>query len=84
MITGLKAGQVSTGTNHTLVRDLDNNLWSFGGNNKGQLGLGHLRNSNTPTSIPTLKVRQVTAGDNYSIVIDQDYYLWSFGYNIYG
>ncbi len=36
----LKAKSISYGTYHTIIIDLNNNIWVMGDNSKGQFGLG--------------------------------------------
>jgi alpha-tubulin suppressor-like RCC1 family protein len=46
--------------------DAKGNLWTWGKNGKGQLGLGHSNNVMTPTKVPGLRMMTVTAGkDNF-------------------
>ena len=46
--TGLKLKTASCGEDHNYVLDYENNLWCWGLNNKGQLGLGHKKNVEFP------------------------------------
>lgn len=64
-----KAKQVSAGFYHTVIIDLENNVWTFGLNNAGQLGLGDMINSNIPTKIPNFKAQYVSAGSRYTLMI---------------
>jgi alpha-tubulin suppressor-like RCC1 family protein len=47
-IINLKSKQASGKSNHTIVIDLDDNVWTFGNNHSGQLGLGDEQNINRP------------------------------------
>jgi alpha-tubulin suppressor-like RCC1 family protein len=78
----IKAKQISTGKTHTLLIDLNDNVWSFGCNHWGQLGVGvRFSNKVTPTQIANIKAKQISAGENHSILIDLDNNVWSFGKN---
>lgn len=58
---------------------VENNVWGFGLNNHGELGLGDNRKRNVPTRIPDLKAKQIVAGFAHTLVIDVDDNLWSCG-----
>lgn len=79
----LKAKQVSAGGYHTLLIDLDDNVWAFGNNDEGQLGLGDNERRYSPVQIPNLKAKQVSAGTKHSIVIDLHDNIWVFGGNLH-
>lgn len=61
-------------------------VYSWGHNNCGQLGLGNTKSTTTPTKISGLSdVEQIVVNDNYSvyaITVNGDVYAW--GYNKYG
>jgi len=57
--------------------DLEDNVWVFGYNNYGQLGLGDsagedddTQERHVPVQIPNIKAKKVIAGDNHSAIID--------------
>jgi alpha-tubulin suppressor-like RCC1 family protein len=75
---------VSAGSHHTLAIDLNNNVWGFGGNANGQLGLGHTRGMPIPTKIPHFKAKSVSCGHTHTVALDLNNNLWSFGDNDYG
>jgi alpha-tubulin suppressor-like RCC1 family protein len=83
-IPNLKAKQVSTGSHHTVVIDLNDNIWVFGQNITGQLGLGDYKNRYTPTQIPKLKAKQVSAGMLHTLLMNLDDNIWAFGNNLSG
>ncbi len=82
-IHNIKAQSVSAG-GHTVMIDLNNNVWSFGYNYYGQLGLGDKMNRNVPTKIPNLLTKIVSVGYAHTIMIDLNNNVWSFGVNNYG
>jgi alpha-tubulin suppressor-like RCC1 family protein len=70
----------AAGCFHTVVIDLENNVWIFGNNTRGQLGLNNNQHKNIPTQIPNFKAQQVasrvlrapetSAGYNHTGVIE--------------
>lgn len=76
-----KAKQVSTRSTHTVVIDLNDNVWAFGENDSGQLGLGDNINRDEPTMIENLKAKEVSVGSGFTLIIDLDDNVWSFGSN---
>lgn len=89
-LDGLKALQVSCGDSHTLcvVDDLSNNLYSWGGNNSGQLGNGTNTNYNFPQQIDTdnKKVVLCSAGFEHSLYLTDEFTnnIYLCGSNTYG
>jgi alpha-tubulin suppressor-like RCC1 family protein len=67
----LKARQVSAGDYHTMLIDLNDNLWAFGNNTYDQLGLGDIQDVHVPipTQIPNIKARQVSVGKFHTVII---------------
>ena len=69
----------------SLFLDSEGNVYSVGGNEFGQLGLGHNRNQNVLnkiSNIPPIKIISCVGPSCY--LIDFEGNLWIFGYNIYG
>lgn len=83
-IPNIKAKQVSARYYHTVIIDIDDNVWTFGWNSYGQLGIGNYENQYVPMQIPNIKAKQVSAGNRHTVVIDIDDNVWSFGRNDYG
>lgn len=68
------------GTSHNLAIDTTGQLWSWGKNDRGQLGLGDLTLRLTPMVVPGLAcVTQVAASQTHSMVLDASDRLWGFG-----
>jgi alpha-tubulin suppressor-like RCC1 family protein len=76
-----KAKQVSAGASHTVAIDMEDNVWSFGSNHSGELGLNNTQNQYTPTQIPNIKAKEVSAGENHTVLIDMENNIWTFGNN---
>lgn len=82
-IPNIKAKAVACGENHTIIIDMDNNVWSFGRNNEGQLGLGDGINRNIPIQISNIKAQAISCGESHTIIIDMDDNLLACGHNKY-
>lgn len=75
---------VSAGGNYNLVIDRRGQVWSFGNNDYGQLGLGDYVNRNVPTLIESLSfVVNISAGTFHSLALDRNGKVRSFGDNEY-
>ena len=77
---------IVTGKSSTYAITADGEVYSWGYNNCGQLGLGNTKATTKPAKISGLSdVSQIIVNDNYSvyaITVDGDVYSW--GYNNYG
>ena len=63
----------------------DGVVHSFGGNDFGELGLGHDNDVSVPSRIPNLpQIKQVSCGCNFTVCVDLEGLVWSFGENKYG
>ena len=89
---GLKAIQVSAGSNHSLALGSDGNVYAWGNDSYGQLGNGATGNPRTtpvivkkPTGTPSaFTYVQVSAGNNYSLALGSDGYAYAWGSHPYG
>nr|QBK86489.1 MAG: regulator of chromosome condensation protein [Marseillevirus LCMAC102] len=70
-IPGLKAKLVARGNGHTVIIDLENNMWVYGRNECGQLGLGSTIDSFTLKKNPYLKAKFVSCGAYHTAIIDE-------------
>ena len=78
---------IKCGSIHTLLLTLEGNLYSFGSNHNGQLGLNEntIEKTNKPTLIRNIpEIKRIECGDNHSMCIDVNNNLWLFGGNNYG
>ena len=80
----VKDQQVAAGFEHTVLIDMENNVWICGNNSSGQLGLGDTQPRYFPTQMPNIKARQIVAGYYHTIMIDLDYNVWVWGQNKFG
>lgn len=84
--------QVAAGNNFTLALTASGQLYGFGDNSLGQLGVqlpGTTNFTVTPTLVTPLPgqhgaVTQVAAGGNQTLVVTASGQLYSFGLNLYG
>jgi alpha-tubulin suppressor-like RCC1 family protein len=75
----------TAGVFHSLVLDNTGNVYSFGQNNYGQLGLGHETDVSLAQPIPDISnIKAISAGCHHSLVLDNDGNVYSFGLNNYG
>jgi alpha-tubulin suppressor-like RCC1 family protein len=77
---------VSCGAYHTAVVTDTNNLFTFGNNQFGQLGLGDNSARNTPQRVEFFNsnVASVSCGNGYTAVVTNTNDLFTFGYNQFG
>jgi alpha-tubulin suppressor-like RCC1 family protein len=75
-----KFKSIYAGSAHTLAIDFDDDIWVFGNNNYGQLGLGDTKDRLTPTKLHDLKAKSIST-DYHTIVIDLTDSVWVFGLN---
>ena len=82
-----------TGYSHTVCLSDAGELYSFGRNDEGQLGLEYpvrctaSRSHSVlrPTLLPNLpKIKMVSCGAFFTICVDEEGIIWSFGYNNFG
>ena len=74
--------QISCGYFFTICIDELGNLWSFGENNKGQLGLGNTENQNIPQQILNIPpIIQISCGSNHTVCLTNKNKIWTFGCN---
>ncbi|MCL2379708.1 MAG: hypothetical protein FWC81_02835 [Coriobacteriia bacterium] len=81
--------QISARTTHSLAVCTDGNLWAWGQNNQGQLGLGDTNSRDIPTQVPDEEISgsrwiSAAAGNSYSIGLRDDGTLWSWGATSHG
>lgn len=74
---------ISAGLNHIVALKEDGTVWSWGLNNRGQLGLDIPDNTiSTPTQIVGLSnVTQISVANNFSLALLENGTVWSWGDN---
>jgi len=76
----------AAGLNHSLGIDSSGNVWAWGRNNKGQLGVGDLINRSSPvavTGLPSKRFVKVTAGAEHSLALAEDGEVYAWGDNTF-
>ena len=89
---GIVYPKIVAGANHFVALKANGEVWTWGLNNNGQLGLGDqvTRTKPTNSNIYTLDNNEqinaidVAAGSNYTLVLKADGTVWSAGRNDYG
>ena len=77
---GLKCNFVACGAVHTLLVDLNGNLYATGGNSCGQLGLGDYEDRFEPSRVKEInEVALARCGEEFSVVITSTSKVFTFG-----
>lgn len=94
-ITNIVQVSISGAPHHAYAVESNGDLWVWGHNAQGQLGLGDVTNRQTPILHPSLNnvMKAVAAGGyttagagptGHGLVLRDDGTIWSAGYNAYG
>ena len=75
---------ISAGVDYSIALDSNNQLWAFGKNDHGQLGLNDDVPRRLPAKLPLSNWQSVDAGANHVLVVNSSKELWAFGSNNYG
>lgn len=77
---GKKITQISCGDEHTIVKNNDGEVWSFGDNSKGQLGQGHYKIIKGSCKVQVPVTKQVCAVGAQNIVLSEDgaAFIWPY------
>ena len=71
---------VKEGKNFTIALKENGTVWSYGLNDKGQLGKGDSNNQNEPTEVKGIKdIKQISAGYSHSLAISRTGEIYSWG-----
>lgn len=85
IMPGTKFTQVCSGNLFCLALDEDGNIWSFGTNGVGQLGVDGISSSNEPAKIVSeTTFTKISAGSSHGLAIDINNKLWAWGLNSSG
>ncbi len=77
--------EIASGDSHYLALASDGKVYAWGNNSYGQLGLGSIQSTDTPTKITKLPdVESIKAGQYNSYVLTKDNEVYSFGRNSNG
>jgi alpha-tubulin suppressor-like RCC1 family protein len=91
---------VGAGWQHSLALDVNDSVWNWGWNSKGQLGVGDDQHRTTPVQVfrgdqpddpcqPSIYLKHITAisagrSGQHSLAVDTDGHSFAWGYNQYG
>lgn len=90
LLSSQAVAKVSCGLYHTIVSSRSGEVYSFGKNDYGQLGLGHARNTKVPTLVKTSmgenvdKIVDVSCGYYHTVAVNDKGKLVTWGRNDYG
>jgi alpha-tubulin suppressor-like RCC1 family protein len=74
--------KLAAGLGHSMALAENGDVYSWGNNSNGQLGLGSLDNKATPQKVPTLsKVKDIAASQFHSLALDENGKVWAWGLN---
>ncbi|XP_023212760.1 probable E3 ubiquitin-protein ligase HERC4 [Centruroides sculpturatus] len=79
--------QISCGAHHSLALTSVGELYSWGYNNYGQLGIGNNNNQNIPCLIVSLigiPIKHIASGGNHNCILTKSGGLFSWGKNTFG
>ena len=77
--------QISAGFKYSLALDNNGQIYAFGYNLYGQLGLGDNNNRNIPTLISNLtNIIQISSGYTHSLALNNNGQVYAFGNNFAG
>ena len=84
--------EIAAGTDHSLALTASGQLYAFGSNHEGELGIPTNSGSNSPNPTPALvslpgqsgPVTQIAAGGKDSLAVTASGQLYAFGDNLYG
>jgi alpha-tubulin suppressor-like RCC1 family protein len=84
--TWIDQGGDLTTDGHELAIDTTGDVWAWGDNARGQLGIGTEVNSNVPVAVVGLPadILDVRAGGMHSLALDSAGNVWAWGANQYG
>lgn len=84
VLNGQMVAQVVCGKNHTLCVTATSVVFTWGRNNRGQLGLGDVRDRRSPVIVNelwALPVLQLAAGNDHSAALTSNGFLFTWGAN---
>jgi len=70
--------EISAGNGFYAGIDFADNVWCWGDNGFGQLGLGHDEHVYSPTQLGIMAL-QVSAGNSHILILDMNYQVWQTG-----
>ncbi|XP_021567716.1 E3 ISG15--protein ligase HERC5 [Carlito syrichta] len=86
-LAGVPLVQIAAGEAHSMALSMSGNIYSWGNNEFGQLGLGHTENKDSPSLIEKLDNQEVeflACGGSHTALLTQDGLVFTFGAGKYG
>ncbi|XP_029424945.1 E3 ISG15--protein ligase HERC5 isoform X2 [Nannospalax galili] len=86
-LMGVPLVQISAGEAHSMALSMSGNIYSWGKNDCGQLGLGHTEEKDSPSLTEALdnqKIEFLTCGASHTALLTQDGLIFTFGAGKYG
>ncbi|XP_006143351.2 E3 ISG15--protein ligase HERC5 [Tupaia chinensis] len=86
-LAGVPLVQISAGEAHSMALSMTGNVYSWGKNDFGQLGLGHTESKDSPSLLRALdsqKVDFLACGGSHTALLTQDGLVFTFGAGKYG
>ena len=86
-LSGKTITAIAAGSHHSLALASDGTVWAWGGNFKGQLGIGNTINSSIPVQVSALSGNTITAiaaGAGHNLALNNYGQVWAWGYNYNG
>ncbi|XP_077925074.1 E3 ISG15--protein ligase HERC5 isoform X3 [Halichoerus grypus] len=86
-LSGVPLVQISAGKAHSMALSMSGNIYSWGRNDLGQLGLGHTDGEDFPSLIEALdnqKVEFLACGGSHTALLTTDGLVFTFGAGKYG
>lgn len=77
--------RIAAGDHHSIALRGDGSVWTWGGNQRGQLGVANAALSLVPVRVPGLiNIVQIAAGARHSVALDGQGRVWIWGTNDFG
>lgn len=84
-VTSPFLGAVAAGRDHSVVLTASGQVWTFGSNSSGQLGVGTGGNKALPVLVGSLSgITAIAAGAHHTLALKSDGSVWAWGYNAWG
>lgn len=78
-VTNIYGIDITYNENNFIVIDINNDIWVWGSNTRGELGVGHFDEVKNPLKIPNIKAKKVTLSNFGTILIDINNDVWITG-----
>jgi alpha-tubulin suppressor-like RCC1 family protein len=81
---GIAFPMLVAGDNHMVALRANGEVWTWGRNDLGQLGLGDTIARDIPTFTGITEVYKIAAGYDHTLILKKDGTVWAFGQGTYG